>query len=134
TFDDGFSSFHTRVLPLLKAFKWPAVLAVVGRWTDTPADEPVLFGTLKRPRGQFMTWEDVREVAQSGLVEIAAHTDDLHYGIRANPQGNTQPAAAVRRHDPATGTYETEPQYRQRISADAAAIARKIEAVTGKAP
>lgn len=134
TFDDGFSSFHTRVLPLLKAFNWPAVLAVVGRWTDTPADEPVLFGTLKRPREQFMTWDDVRDVAQSGLVEIAAHTNDLHYGIPANPQGNTQPAAAVRRHDPATGAYETESQYRQRIAADAAAIARKIEAVTGKAP
>lgn len=132
--DTSEANQHTRVLPLLKAFNWPAVLAVVGRWTDTPANEPVLFGTLQRPRAQFMTWNDVREVAQSGLVEIAAHTDDLHYGIPANPQGNTQPAAAVRRHDPGTGTYETEAHYRQRIAADATAIARKIEATTGKAP
>ena len=30
TFDDGYESFYTRVFPILKAFRFPAVLALVG--------------------------------------------------------------------------------------------------------
>ncbi|MGL4456870.1 MAG: polysaccharide deacetylase family protein, partial [Plesiomonas shigelloides] len=32
TFDDGYSSFYTRVWPLLKAYNWPALWAPVGSW------------------------------------------------------------------------------------------------------
>ena len=46
SFDDGFSSFTSRVYPLLKAYDWPALWAPVGKWVDTPADEPVDFGGL----------------------------------------------------------------------------------------
>jgi poly-beta-1,6-N-acetyl-D-glucosamine N-deacetylase len=34
TFDDGYASFYTRVLPILKAFNFPAVLALVGAWME----------------------------------------------------------------------------------------------------
>lgn len=39
TFDDGYSSFYRRVYPLLKAYKWSAVLAPVGTWIDTATDK-----------------------------------------------------------------------------------------------
>ena len=32
SFDDGYRSFYTRVLPILKAYRWPALLAPVGTW------------------------------------------------------------------------------------------------------
>src|ERR1700722_3010165 len=41
TFDDGLRSTYTTVFPLLKAFKFPAVMAVVGAWTDLPANGKV---------------------------------------------------------------------------------------------
>lgn len=44
SFDDGFSSFYTRVFPLLVAFQWPALWAPVGSWIDTPAGQPVQYG------------------------------------------------------------------------------------------
>ncbi|MGY8526086.1 poly-beta-1,6-N-acetyl-D-glucosamine N-deacetylase PgaB [Paracidovorax citrulli] len=132
TFDDGYRSFYTRVLPILKAYRWPAVLAPVGAWLDVPEGKPVDFGGSPTPRERFLTWRQVGEIAATGLVEIGAHTDDLHYGIAANPQGNTQPAAASRLFDAATGRYESEADFEKRIGADVRRITGKIERATGK--
>lgn len=134
SFDDGYRSFPTRVFPILKAMNWPAVWAPVGRWVSTPEDQPVLFGQMKVPREHFATWDEVRQVAKSGLVEIASHTDDLHEGIVANPQGNQEPAASSYRYDPRTQSYETSAAYRQRIATDVERISQKIRQATGKAP
>ena len=134
TFDDGFASFHDRVFPLLKATGWPAVLAPVGSWIDTPDGQPVDFGGLETPRDRFLRWDQIREMAASGLVEVGAHTDALHYGGLANPQGNTQPSAATYLYDPATESYEDDAAFRARLESDVSAISRKVEAVTGKAP
>lgn len=134
TFDDGYSSFYTRVFPLLRAYNWPAVLAPVGAWLDTPLDQAVDFGGKPAERDRFLTWKQVREVSRSGLVEIGAHTDNLHYGMLANPQGNLEPAAAARAYDPSTGQYETDAQYKARIAKDVDRITAKIFKVTGKKP
>ena len=134
SFDDGYSSFYTRVMPILRAYHWPALLAPVGSWIDTPLNQPVDFAGTPRPRGEFLTWQQIREVSQSGLVEIAAHTDANHKGILANPQGNLEPAATTRSFDPKTNGYESEAQFQARTRADVAAISNKIRTVTGKAP
>ena len=134
SFDDGYSSFYTRVMPILRAYHWPALLAPVGSWIDTPLNKPVDFAGTPRPRGEFLTWQQIREVSQSGLVEIAAHTDANHKGILANPQGNLEPAATTRSFDPKTNGYESEAQFQARMRADVAAISNKIRTVTGKAP
>src|SRR5690606_2983069 len=103
-------------------------------WLDTPETENVEFGDIQADRDRFLTWDQVREIAASGLVEIGAHTDNLHRGVPANPQGNLLPAAAVRIYDQSSGQYETDEEFKQRISADVEAITRKIQQVTGKAP
>ncbi|WP_304641037.1 poly-beta-1,6-N-acetyl-D-glucosamine N-deacetylase PgaB [Pseudomonas sp.] len=134
TFDDGFSSFAERVLPILKAYGWPAVLAPVGAWLDAPSDLPVDFGGTPVPRSRFVSADQLLAIHRSGLVEIGAHTYNLHFGAQANPQGNVQPSAAVRLFDPETGLYETEKAYRERIAADVKAITSRLEQITGKAP
>ncbi|MCJ8205728.1 poly-beta-1,6-N-acetyl-D-glucosamine N-deacetylase PgaB [Pseudomonas sp. RGM2987] len=134
SFDDGYSSFYTRVMPILRAYNWPAILAPVGSWVDTPLNQTVDFAGVPRKRSEFLTWEQIREVAHSGLVEIAAHTDANHKGILANPQGNQQPAATTRRYDPATGRYETEADFQARLRKDVAAISEKIRKVAGYSP
>jgi hypothetical protein len=64
SFDDGYSSFYTRVLPVLRAYNWHALLAPVGVWIDTPLNQPV---DLPAPaRSDFLTWDQVREISQSG--------------------------------------------------------------------
>ena len=134
SFDDGYSSFYTRVMPILRAYNWPAILAPVGSWVDTPLNQTVDFAGVPRKRSEFLTWEQIREVSKSGLVEIAAHTDANHKGILANPQGNQQPAATTRRYDPATGRYETEADFQARLRKDVAAISEKIRKVAGYRP
>ncbi|UUT12946.1 poly-beta-1,6-N-acetyl-D-glucosamine N-deacetylase PgaB [Pseudomonas zeae] len=134
SFDDGYASFYTRVLPVLRAYNWHALLAPVGVWIDTPLNQPVDFAGAPRARSDFLTWEQVREISQSGLVEIAAHTDANHKGILANPQGNLQPAAATRRYDPLTKRYESEADFQARIRTDVNNISEKIRKVTGKKP
>ncbi len=134
TFDDGYRSFYTRVFPILKAYNWPAVLAPVGKWVDTPPNQKVDFGGTLIERERFLTWDQITEMSRSGLVEVASHTDNLHYGALANPQGNLEPAAAVRLYDPKSGTYESDEAYHKRISTDVDRITAKIIKATGKRP
>ncbi|GIZ12638.1 poly-beta-1,6-N-acetyl-D-glucosamine N-deacetylase PgaB [Pseudomonas sp. NCCP-436] len=133
-FDDGYSSFYERVWPILKAYQWPAVLAPVGIWVDAPEGQTVDFGGLPVERGRFLTWEQVREISRSGLVEIAAHTNAMHYGALANPQGNQQPAAVTRIYDPQSKRYESDAEYKSRVTGDVRRISDKIAAATGRPP
>lgn len=134
TFDDGYSSFYTRVWPLLKAYNVPALWAPVGSWVGTPQGKPVDFGGLKTPREKFATWKMVRELSESPLVEIGSHTWASHFGVLANPQGSREPAIANRAWDKATGQYEDDGQFTRRIDDDVSRISAKLEQVSGKAP
>lgn len=134
SFDDGYSSFYTRVWPLLQAWNVPALWAPVGSWVDTPENQKVNFGGLMTPRDRFATWDMVRELSRSPLIEIGSHTWASHYGIPANPQGSREPAIANRFYDKATGRYETDRQFNQRIDDDVRKVTDKITQVTGKAP
>lgn len=134
TFDDGYSSFYTRVWPLLKAYSWPALWAPVGSWVDSPANKKVDFGGLMTARDKFATWKMVEEMGKSPLVEVGAHTWNSHFGAEANPQGSKEPAVANRLFDKKTGTYETDEQYNRRINTDISLITNKIKSVTGKSP
>ncbi len=130
SFDDGLASVYTHVFPLLKVFGYPAVVSVVTGWIE--ADEVVDYGGRALGRDGFLTWAQVREMQESGLVEIASHTHDLHHGIEGNPQGNLQPAAVTRLFR--DGGYEGEDAYRARISADFESSAAAIREHTGRAP
>lgn len=134
TFDDGYSSFYTRVFPMLKAYHWPAVVSPVGAWLDTPPNQEVRFGDTLAPRKKFLTPEQLRELSRSPLVEIGAHTYNEHKGVQGNPQGNLEPAAATYAYDPKTGTYESTEAFEKRIDADVDRITRRIRQITGKSP
>lgn len=133
TFDDGLRSLYTKVFPILRAYRYPAVAAVITGWMDLPPGETVSFGPRTYTRDDFVTWEQLREMQQSGLVEVATHTHALHAGIVSNPQGSQTPAAVTLRYDAGTG-YETEQAYRARIRDDLERSARLIRDHLGKAP
>jgi len=130
TFDDGLRSFYTRVFPLLQLFDYPAVVSVVSSWVDSEV-APGYDGE-ERQYSDFVTWDQLREMQASGLVEIGSHTHDLHKGIHGNPQGNLQPAAVTRQY--ADGRYEEECAYTARVTADLAASVVAITRETGQPP
>lgn len=134
TFDDGYASFYKIVFPLLKAYGYPATLSVVGSWLEKDMNQSVIYGDGRISRRQFIGLGQLKEVAASGLVEIASHTYDLHRGILGNPQGNVMPAATTRLYDRASSSYESDAVYEARISADLKKNSDFIEKVTGKRP
>ena len=118
TVDDGYESFYQNAYPVIKAHKIPVVLAVVGSWLEPKAGAQVDFSDEKIPRSDMLTWDQLKEMQNSGLVEIASHSYNLHRGILGNPQGNSEPAAVTRLYDPKTSSYEGDAQYTQRITQD----------------
>lgn len=127
TFDDGYRSFYTRVFPLLKKYHYPATVALIGTWIEG-IDVPDEAGK------QLLTWDQVREMVKSGLVELASHTYDLHQSAVANPQGDNQAATVTRLYDLKTGRYETDEQYRERIHSALRKSAEFIFQHAGKWP
>lgn len=134
TFDDGLRSLYTKVFPLLRAYRFPALAAVITGWVDLPQGRNVDFGPRPYTHDDFVTWAQLREMQDSGLVEIASHTDDLHHGVLSNPQGNQTPAVITRIHDPSRNAYETEAAYRERLRADLARSSGKIAEHLGRKP
>lgn len=59
SFDDGYGDFYTGVFPILKKYNVHAVAYIV----------PGFLGNKN-----YMTWDEVKEISASNLVEIGAHT------------------------------------------------------------
>lgn len=133
TFDDGLRSVYTRLFPLLQAYDYPALVAPVTSWVELPAGKVVPYGPRDFTRDDFVTWAQLREMQDSGLVEIGSHSDDLHKGIAGNPFGNQTPAAVTRQWHAERG-YETEAEYRQRIETDLRHSRDALVAHLGKSP
>lgn len=81
TFDDGYFDFYAIVFPLLKKHGLRALLAVppivVREQAEVPPEARLQaeadVNYVHPNYGGFCTWTELREMAESGLVRIAAH-------------------------------------------------------------
>ena len=132
SFDDGYETMYNVVFPLLKAYNYPAVFAPVTGWLDTPANQKIPYADKMLDRSVFATWAQVKEMEQSGLVEVASHTHNLHNGIKANPSGGQLPAVIAPEYK--NGKYETEDAYKNRLRSDFALTVQTLVNHIGKKP
>ncbi|KVE95046.1 poly-beta-1,6-N-acetyl-D-glucosamine N-deacetylase PgaB [Burkholderia vietnamiensis] len=132
TFDDGYRSHYTKVLPLLERFKYPAVMGIVTAWIDAPPDLPIrISDKIQVPRDYFMSWDEVKQIGQSHLVELGCHTHNLHHGAVANPQGNELPATTSHLYLKDEKRYETDAEFEARVHDDLQTCVRQIRERTG---
>ena len=73
TFDDGYYNNYLYVYPLLQKYDMKAVLSIIGKYTDLYS-----VSREENPVYSHVTWRQVREMAESGLVEIQNHSYNLH--------------------------------------------------------
>uniref|UniRef100_UPI00258FDF81 poly-beta-1,6-N-acetyl-D-glucosamine N-deacetylase PgaB n=1 Tax=uncultured Haemophilus sp. TaxID=237779 RepID=UPI00258FDF81 len=132
SFDDGYETMYNVVFPLLKAYNYPAVFAPVTGWLDTPANQKIAYADKMLDRSVFATWSQVKEMEQSGLVEIASHTHNLHNGINANPSGGQLPSVIAPEYK--NGKYETEDAYKNRLKSDFTRTVQTLVNHIGKKP
>lgn len=71
TFDGGFESCYKAAYPLLEKYETKAVFSVAGADIDKATEQPA--GTTA-----FMRWKELREVTESGLVEVVNQSYNLN--------------------------------------------------------
>ena len=100
TFDDGYYNNYSVGLPLVKRYNTPIAVSVIGRdteiWSEIPSTDE---------RNGHLTWEQIGEMADTGLVEILNHTWDLHKeeagrkGVAMKPGENRAQYGTMLRED-----------------------------------
>lgn len=116
TFDDGNFSDYKYVFPLLKEHETPAVISIMGRVTDEYTEENRQ--DINYPN---LTWFQIREMVESGYVEIQNHGYDLHCE-RSGVMG-----AKKKR-------YESDVEYAERLETDLARLQDRAYEVIGFRP
>ena len=87
TFDDGNASDYNFLFPLLQKYEMKAVSAIIGRPTDRYTNDAA-----DNPKAKFpnMTWPQVKELHESGVIEIQSHSYNLHgKGGSGNKKGES---------------------------------------------
>ncbi|MDW2800825.1 polysaccharide deacetylase family protein [Clostridium boliviensis] len=72
-FDDGYLSTYLNVYQLLKEYNMKIVLSIIGKSVDE-------FSKVKDENIEYshVTWDEVKEMQESGLVEMQNHSYGLH--------------------------------------------------------
>lgn len=118
TFDDGYYNNYHYAHPLLKQYGMRAVLSPIGVWSEHYTAHP---SERDHDNYSHLTWEQLREMAQSGVWEIQNHSYDLHH----NDSG--QKGAAKRQG-------ESDEGYRLRLTNDLATAQQLLKEQVGVTP
>lgn len=107
SFDDGYRSLYTEIFPLLKKYNYPAMMAIVTSWPD---------GYTNAELGPIVTWDQLREMDQSGLVALASHSQDSHRYQTINAYGDSN--QMLESFSYRNGSYETIMEFKERVRSD----------------
>lgn len=116
TFDDGYYNNYLYAFPLLKKYGCKAVLSPIGRACEKACDEEK-----QSPIYSQCSFTQLNEMKNSGLVELAYHTYDLHT-VSEGIQGVQKKQG------------ESEQQYEERLKADISAFCVLSEREFGVTP
>lgn len=116
SFDDGYLSNYVNVFPLLKKYNMKIVMSIIGKSTDDFSK--VVDNNIEHAH---ITWDQVKEMSDSGYVEIQNHSYNLHK-ISKSRYGSGQ------------NENESLESYKEVLTNDISLLQSKVEEVTNKAP
>lgn len=116
TFDDGYYNNYFYAYPILKKYNCKAIISPIGITADDAQKEKN-----KSPYYSQCGWKELREMSDSGLVEIQNHTYNLHK-LNGDRQG-----ASIK-------SGESEKEYKEMLSNDLIKFSEKMYANLGKKP
>ncbi len=73
TFDDGYLNNYVYAFPIIKKYKAKAVISPIAYWSDYQSENPD-----SNPAYAQMTWDHIKEMSTSGMVEIQNHSYNMH--------------------------------------------------------
>ncbi|ERM93102.1 hypothetical protein O163_02120 [Caldanaerobacter subterraneus subsp. yonseiensis KB-1] len=125
TFDDGYLSNYTYAYPVLKKLGMKAAINIIVSYVPDEVNK-------QKPSVSVphFTWEQAKEMADSGVVEIESHTYDLH-GYKSN---GFKKIPMVMGPVIINGHLETMEEYKQRLYTDFLRSREIIKEKIGKAP
>lgn len=118
TFDDGYYNNYHYAHPLLETYGMRAVISPIAIWSEHYSAHP---DECDRDNYSQLTWEQLRQMAQSGVWEIQNHSYDLHH------MDGTQKGAAKR-------GGESDEGYRLRLKNDLATAQQLLTEQVGVTP
>ncbi len=117
TFDDGYYNNYLYAFPLLKKYNAKMVLSPVGRYTDQYSESED-----NHANYSYVTWMQIKEMIDSGLVEIQNHSYDMHANNKSQRKGAQKTAG------------ETLEQYKHALTADVMKMQERTKEMTGYTP
>ena len=73
TFDDGYYNNYTYIYPILQKHKIKAVISPIAIEAEKFSDSPD-----PNPAYSTMTWDDIKEMCDSGYAEVQNHSYNMH--------------------------------------------------------
>jgi len=70
TFDDGYKSFLDHAWPVLEKYKWQSTINIVSNWVGNTIPDIREY--------EALSWQDVKDLKDSNLVQFGCHTHNLH--------------------------------------------------------
>lgn len=115
TFDDGYLDNYSNAFPLLKKYNMKAEISVIVSFAEDPA------------RTAYLNWDQIKEMSDSGLVEIGSHTYDRHGSSKDDMTITDENVYGIKRLP-----GESREDYKTRIVEDLILSKKLIEEKTGK--
>ena len=118
TFDDGYYNNYVYAYPLLQKYQSRMVLSPIGRYADQYSQEETLHATYS-----YATWAQLKEMIDSGLVEVQNHSYDMHGDGKSSKRKGAQRVSG-----------ETVEQYTQALRRDLGKMQDAVTENTGVTP